>query len=157
MIKILMICHGNICRSPMAQYIMQDMVEKAGVESMFEISSAATSSEELGNGVYPPVRKILESKGIVCSGHSARKMKQTDYQKYDLLIGMESANIRNMMRITGGDPEGKMHLLGEYTDGGEIDDPWYTRNFSLAYEQIADGVRALYNSLINKRNQNSET
>lgn len=114
MTKILFICHGNICRSPMGEYIMKDLVSKAGRAGEFFIASAATSTEEIGNPVYPPARRKLAEHGIACDGHAARQLTRADYDRYDLLIGMDSANLRNMRRICGGDPEGKMHLLMEF-------------------------------------------
>lgn len=114
MIRILFICHGNICRSPMAEYVMKDLVKKAGLEAEFHIESAATSREELGNPVYPPARLKLAEHGISCQSHAARQLQNDDYEEYDLLIGMDRANLRNMYRICGGDFSGKMHLLMEY-------------------------------------------
>lgn len=133
MIKILFVCHGNICRSPMAEFIMKDLVRKAGLTEQFEISSVATSAEELGNPVYPMARRKLAEHGIDCSGKTARQLKNRDYEKYDLLIGMDHANIRNMYRICGGDFADKIHLLMDYTaHPGEVADPWYTRDFDTA-------------------------
>ena len=114
--KILFVCHGNICRSPMAEYVMKDLVKKAGLESQFQIVSAATSWEEIGNPVYPPARRKLAEHGISCGGHAARQLRSSDYKEYDLLIGMDKANLRNMYRICGGDFNDKMHLLLEYAD-----------------------------------------
>ena len=114
MTRILFVCHGNICRSPMAEFVMKDLVKKVGLEDQFQIASAATSSEEIGNPVYPPARRKLAEHGISCSGKIARQLRREDYGKYDLLIGMDQANIRNIRRICGGDPEGKIHLLMEY-------------------------------------------
>ena len=105
--KILFVCHGNICRSPMAEFVMKDLVKKAGLASQFHIESAATSREEIGNPVYPPARSKLAEHGISCDGHAARQLANADYEKYDLLIGMDSANLRNMQRICGGDPDAK--------------------------------------------------
>ena len=116
MIKILFICHGNICRSPMAEFVMKDLVKKAGLEKEFQIASAATSTEEIGNPVYPPARRKLAEHGIQCGGHSARQLTNGDYDKYDLLIGMDQANLRNMHRICGGDYADKMHLLMDFTN-----------------------------------------
>ena len=113
--KILFVCHGNICRSPMAEFVMRDLVKKAGLTSQFHIESAATSREEIGNPVYPPARRKLSEHGISCGGHAARQLTKRDYDEYDLLIGMDSANLRNMHRICGGDPGSKLHLLMDYT------------------------------------------
>ncbi|WP_300347190.1 low molecular weight protein-tyrosine-phosphatase, partial [uncultured Oscillibacter sp.] len=115
MTKILFVCHGNICRSPMAEFVMKDLVKKAGLESEFLIESAATSTEEIGNPVYPPARRKLAEHGIDCTGKTARQLRNEDYERYDLLIGMDQANLRNMHRICGGDFDGKMHLLMEFT------------------------------------------
>ena len=117
MVKILFVCHGNICRSPMAEFVMKDLVKKAGLEREFHIESAATSTEELGNPVYPPARRKLAEHGIGCAGKTARQLTRRDYGDYDLLIGMDRANLRNMARICGGDPKGKLHLLLEYAAG----------------------------------------
>ena len=127
MIKILFLCHGNICRSPMAEFIMKDLVKKAGLEQSIQIESAATSTEEIGNPVYPPARRKLSEHGIDCSGKRARQLLNGDYEKYDLLIGMDHANLRSMYRICGGDFADKMHLLMDFTNRpGEVADPWYT-------------------------------
>lgn len=111
MTRILFVCHGNICRSPTAEFIFKDMVNKAGRSAEFEITSAATSTEEIGNPVYPPARKILKEHGIDCTGKTARQLTHSDYEYYDLLIGMDSANLRNMCHICDGDPRDKTHLL----------------------------------------------
>lgn len=142
--KILFVCLGNICRSPMAEFVMKDLVAKAGQAAEFEIASAATSREEIGNSVYPPVRKLLNAHGIDCSGKTARQLEKVDYTKYDLLIGMDSTNIRNMHRICGGDPEGKIHLLLSYTDRcADVADPWYTGDFEATWRDVQAGCRAL--------------
>ena len=117
MIRVLFVCHGNICRSPMAEFIMKDLVKKAGLEQEFHIESAATSTEEIGNPVYPPARRKLAQHGISCEGKRARQLRREDYGDWDLLIGMDQANIRNMRRICGGDSEGKIHLMMEYAGG----------------------------------------
>ena len=144
MIKILFICHGNICRSPMAEFIMKKLVRDAGREEEFRIESAATSYEEIGNPVYPPARRELAAHGISCSGKTARHLEKEDYKAFDYLIGMEKINLRNMERICGGDPEGKMYRMRDFTDHpGEIDDPWYTGRFAEVYEQILEGCRGL--------------
>lgn len=144
MIKVLFVCHGNICRSPMAEFVMKDLVQKAGLSHQFEIASAATSTEELGNPVYPPARRKLAEHDIDCSGKTARQLNRRDYEKYDLLIGMDHANIRNMVRICGGDLCEKMHLLMDYTERpGEVADPWYTGNFEATWRDVLEGCRGL--------------
>lgn len=142
--KILFVCHGNICRSPMAEYIMKDLVKKAGREAEFEIASAATSSEEIGNAVYPPARRKLAEHDISCNGHAARQLRRQDYDYYDHLIGMDSYNIRNMNRICGGDPDSKIHMLMEYTDRfGDVADPWYTGDFEATWRDCLEGCSEL--------------
>ena len=144
MIKVLFICHGNICRSPMAEFVMKDLVRKAGADERFFIASAATSTEEIGNPVYPPARRKLAEHGIGCAGKTARQMTAADYREYDLLIGMDSANLRNMRRICGGDPEGKIRLLMDFTDRpGDVADPWYTGDFETTWRDISAGCRGL--------------
>ena len=144
MIKILFICHGNICRSPMAEFIMKDLVKQAGKDRKFTIASAATSREELGNPVYPPVRRMLRQHGIDCSGKTARQITQEDYTRFDLLIGMDHANLRNMQRFFQGDPDQKLHLLLEYTNRpGEVADPWYSGDFDAAWRDIYAGCQGL--------------
>ncbi len=152
MIKILFICHGNICRSPMAEFIMKDLVKKAGLEQGFQIKSAATSAEEIGNPVYPPARRKLAEHGIDCSGKTARQLRNSDYEKYDLLIGMEHANLQNMYRICGGDFSNKMHLLMDFTDHpGEVADPWYTGDFDTTWRDVTDGCHALLHHIQKNR------
>lgn len=150
MTRILFICHGNICRSPMAEFVMKDMVHKRGWDDCFEIASAATSREELGNPVYPPARRKLAEHGISCSGHHARQMTKTDYDRYDTIIGMDHANIRNILRTTGGDPEQKVSLLLDHTDrpGQEVADPWYTGNFEETWCDVVEGCEALLNRIM---------
>ena len=150
--KILFVCHGNICRSPMAEYIMKDLVKKAGLEDQFQISSAATSREEIGNPVYPPARRKLAEHGIGCNGHAARQLVGSDYERFELLIGMDHANIRNMQRICGGDPDGKIHLLMEYAGkpGKEVSDPWYTDDFETAWQDIFAGCNGVLAELLGK-------
>ena len=151
MMRILFVRHGNICRSPMAEFIMKDLVEKAGLSSQFEISSAATSTEEIGNPVYPSARRKLAEHGIDCTGKTARQLQNSDYEKYDLLIGMDQADLRNMYRICGGDFRDRIHLLMEYTDRpGEVADPWYTRDFDPAWCDIKEGCRGLLNLLVSE-------
>ena len=144
MIKILFICHGNICRSPMGMFILRDIVQKRAVAGNFCIDSAATSTEEIGNGLYPPARRKLEAEGIGCTGHRARQLTRGDYEIYDLLLGADSANIRNMRRICGGDPEDKIHRILDYSAvPRDIADPWYTGDFDTAYHDILEGCEAL--------------
>ena len=144
MIKILFICHGNICRSPMAEFVMKDLVQKAGLEREFQIASAATSTEEIGSGVYPPARRKLAEHGIGCAGHHARQLRRSDYDQYDLLIGMDQANLRNMRRICGGDPEHKIRLLLDYTSRpGSVADPWYTGDFDATWRDVDESCRGL--------------
>ena len=148
-IKILFVCHGNICRSPMAEFVMKDMVRRNNLESRFEIDSAATSREELGNPVYPPARRKLAENGIACAGHRARRMTKTDYDDFDLIVCMDRNNIRNALRITGGDPLRKIVLLLDYADraGEEVADPWYTGDFDATWDDIASGCEGLMNKL----------
>ncbi len=154
MIKILFVCTGNICRSPMAEFIMKDLVKKAGLEQEFVIASAATSSEEIGNPVYPPARKKLESVGLSSDGKYAVQMRKSDYDQYDYLVGMDNWNIKRMLRISGGDPEGKVCRLLDFTEEpGEVADPWYTRDFDTAYRQILMGCEAFFKKI---RSQNQE-
>ena len=142
--RILFVCHGNICRSPMAEFVMKDLVEKAGLEDSFLIESAATSTEEIGNSVYPPARRKLAEHGISCEGKTARLMTRSDYNRYDLLIGMDSWNIRNMRNICGGDPEGKITMLMDYTSRpGDVADPWYTGDFEATWRDVLEGCRAV--------------
>ena len=149
MTKILFICHGNICRSPMAEFVMKDMVKKAGRAAQFEIASAATSTEEIGNPVYPPAKMILAEHGIDCAGKRARQLARRDYEDYDMLIGMDAANLRNMGRICGGDPDGKLSLLMDYTPHpGDVADPWYTRDFQATWRDIEEGCRGLLDKLL---------
>ena len=148
MIKILFICHGNICRSPMAEFILKYLVEERGLSSEFYIASAATSTEEIGSRVHHGTAAILDRLGIDYSEKRARQMTCKDYQEYDMLIGMDDWNMRNMSRIAGGDPEGKLHLLRDFTDRpGEVADPWYTRNFEVTYRDVMDGCEGLLDYL----------
>ena len=142
--RILFVCHGNICRSPMAEFVMKDLVEKQGLGARFEIVSAATSTEELGNPVYPPARRKLAEHGIGCAGHAARQLRREDYDRYDYLVGMDSANLRNMRRICGGDPQEKLHLLMDFTDRpDDVADPWYTGDFESTWRDVLEGCRGL--------------
>ena len=153
MIKILFVCHGNICRSPMAEFLLKDMVSKLGFAQEFYIASAATSTEEIWNGignpVYPPARQELARHGISCEGKRAVQLKKADYAAYDYLIGMDQWNIRNMMRIVKQDPEHKICRLLEFTDrpGDDIADPWYTGQFERTYQDILEGCTGLLKHL----------
>ena len=142
--RILFVCHGNICRSPMAEFVMKHLVDKAGQGQHFMIDSAATSAEEIGNGVYPPARRKLAEHGISCQGKTARQLTREDYGRYDLLVGMDSRNIRNMRNICGGDPEGKIVMLMDYTRRpGDVADPWYTGDFEATWCDVLEGCQAL--------------
>ena len=152
MIKILFICHGNICRSPMAEFLMKELVRQAGQAEAFCIASAATSAEELGNPVYPPVRRKLAEHGIDCSGKTARQLTRRDYEDWDLLIGMDEENMAGMRRLFGGDPEGKLHMLLEYAGLHRgVADPWYTRDFDAAWQDVTVGCTALLTRLSRRR------
>lgn len=137
--RILFVCHGNICRSPMAEFIMKQLVKDAGLENEYEIASAATSTEEIGNSVYPPARRKLAEHGIRCEGKTARQLTRRDYDRYDLLVGMDDANIWNMNRICGGDPEGKIIKLLPR----DVADPWYTDDFDATWDDCLEGCRKL--------------
>ena len=142
--RILFVCHGNICRSPMAEFVMKDLVKKVGLEDEFYIESAATSTEEIGNEVYPPAKRKLAEHGIGCQGKTARQMMQRDYDRFDLLIGIDSWNLRNMNCMCGGDPEGKIHLLMDYTEKPrDVADPWYTGNFEATWRDVLEGCQCL--------------
>ena len=146
--KILFVCHGNICRSPMAEFVMKDLTAKAGRAAEFHIESAATSREELGNPVYPPVGKLLNSKGIDCSGKRARQITKKDYDNFDLLIGMDEMNMVNMRRVFGDDPEGNIHKLMDFTGRpGDVADPWYTGNFEATWTDVLEGCENLLKQL----------
>ena len=151
MMRILFVCHGNICRSPMAEFVMKDLVRKAGLESQFHIESAATSTEEIGNPVYPPARRKLAEHGIDCAGKTARQLTNEDYDRFDLLIGMDRANLRNMHRICGGDFDGKLHLLMEYAGrpDAEVADPWYTGDFETTWQDVLAGCQGVLDILKN--------
>ena len=142
--RILFVCHGNICRSPMAEIVMADMVEKAGLENKIQVASAATTTEEIGNPVYPPAARMLARHGLPSGGHRARQMTYADYQSYDLIVGMDRENLYDMRRICRGDPEGKVCLLMDFTDRpGDVADPWYTRDFEATWRDVDEGCRGL--------------
>ena len=155
MIKVLFVCHGNICRSPMAEFIFKNMLAEQGLEWKYEVSSSATSTEEIwggvGNLVYPPARAELQKHGIDCGGKRAVQLKKSDYDKYDLLICMDSRNVINAKRIIGDDPENKLKKLMDYTShGGDVADPWYTDRFDVTYKDVFEGCEALLAALENK-------
>jgi len=151
--RIMFVCHGNICRSPMAEFILKDMVSQLGIADEFVIASSATSTEEIfrgvGNPVYPPAREELAKHGISCEGKRAVQLQMSDYGKYDLFIGMDSANIRNMTRMLGGDPDGKIRKLMDYVGGGDVADPWYSGNFQVTYRDIYEGCTELLEKIRN--------
>ncbi|MBP3711344.1 MAG: low molecular weight phosphotyrosine protein phosphatase [Bacteroidaceae bacterium] len=148
MVRILFVCHGNICRSPMAEFVMKDLVRRAGRESDFYIESAATSAEEIGNGVYPPARRKLAEHGIACDGKRARQMTRADYERFDLLIGMDDWNIRNMRVICGGDKDNKIHKILDFTEYfGDVSDPWYTGDFEATWRDVLAGCQCLLKQL----------
>ena len=150
MIKILFVCHGNICRSPMAEFVMKRMVEEENLSGKFEIASAATSTEELGNPVYPPARKIMAEHKISCAGKTSRQMSADDYDYYDYIVAMDTNNLRNMRRFVGTDPYKKVSLLMEHTGvGRDVKDPWYTGDFEATWDDVNAGCRALLKKLKN--------
>ena len=146
MIKILFVCHGNICRSPMAEFVLRNMVKNMAAD--FEIASAATSTEEIGNPVYPPARKKLKENGISCDGKTARQMTKEDYRYYDRIIAMDRFNIRNMAKFVGEDPDNKVSLMMDFTNRpGDVADPWYTGDFEATWQDINEGCRGLLKEL----------
>jgi len=150
MVKILFVCHGNICRSPMAEMVMKELVRRESLADHFTIASCATSTEEIGNPVYPPAREELTRRGIPCEKRKARQLTRHDYKAYDLLICMDDWNVRNTLRIVGGDQEGKVHKLLEYAGrSGDVADPWYSDRFDVAYEDIFAGCQGLLHMILN--------
>ena len=146
--KIMFVCYGNICRSPTAEFVFKDIVKRHGMQNEFYIASSATSTEELGNGVYRPSKEEMQRHGIDCSGKYSVQLKHSDYEKYDLFIGMDSANIRSMRAILGRDDGGKIKRLMDYTDkSADVSDPWYTRRFDIAYNDILQGCQGLFYAL----------
>ncbi len=153
MIRVLFVCLGNICRSPMAQYIFQDMVTKKGIENQFYIDSAATSYEENGNPMHYGARRKLEQMNIKCGNHTSRRIDRKDYKEFDYIIGMEESNIRNIRRIVGEDKEKKIHRLLDFSKNPrDIADPWYTGNFDKTYEDIVEGL----NNFLERMQKNNE-
>lgn len=149
MIKVLFICHGNICRSPMAEFVMKDMVQKRGLSDSFFIASAATSTEEIGNPVHYGTRNKLKQYGISVAGKCAVQAKKGDYQKYDYILGMDSWNMCNMRRIFGNDPRKKLHRLLDFSKNPrDIADPWYTGDFDTTYNDIYEGCEALLEHIL---------
>lgn len=145
-IKILFVCHGNICRSPMAEFVMRDMIKKCGLDGKIVTASAATSTEEIGNPVHSGTRRKLREHGISTDGKYAVQLTKSDYDKYDYLIGMDSANIRNMKRITGGD-EKIVRLLDLTDEPRDVADPWYTGDFDTTYNDVVKGCKVLLEKL----------
>ncbi len=151
MVSILFVCYGNICRSPMAVFVMKDLVKCAGREEEFLIRSEATTDDEAGNPVYPPAKRELAQHGISCEGKVAVRLRTADYAKYDFIIGMEERNVRDILSIVRGDPEGKVKKLLDFTArGGDIADPWFTRRFDVTYRQVSEGCAALLNYLLER-------
>ena len=146
--RILFVCHGNICRSPMAEFVMKHLVAEAGLSDQFEIASAATSTEEIGNPVYPPARRKLAEHGIGCEGKTARQMTRDDYHYYDKVVAMDRNNLRNLRRMFGDDTEHKISLLMDYTRRpGDVADPWYTGDFEATWRDVLEGCRGLLDEM----------
>ena len=142
--RLLFVCHGNICRSPMAEMVMKRLVREAGRSGQFEIASAATSTEAIGNPVYPPARRKLAEHGIACDGKTARQITREDYLYYDVIIAMDRNNLRNLRRLLGEDTEHKIHLLMDYTNRpGDVADPWYTGDFEATWRDVLEGCQGL--------------
>lgn len=142
--RIMFVCHGNICRSPMAEYVMKDLVRCRGLEGTVFVDSAATSTEEIGNPVHRGTKRMLRERGVPCGDHRARQIIRADYDEYDLIIGMDEANIRSMRRVFGGDPQGKLHKLLEFAGSDrEVADPWYTGDFETTYDDVVAGCEGV--------------
>ena len=149
MIKILFVCHGNICRSPMAEFVMKELVNKKSMADQFEIASAATSTEEIGNPIYPQAKRKLKEHGISCEGKTARQMTKEDYAYYDYIIAMDRLNLRNMTRFVGNDPDNKVSLLMDFTNHpGDVADPWYTGDFEATWNDVNEGCIGILKKLI---------
>ena len=152
MIKVLFVCLGNICRSPMAEYVFKDMVKKNGLEKQFHIASAATSYEEIGNDMHYGTKDKLDEVGIPYTKHKARRIEKQDYEKYDYIIGMEESNIQNILRIIGNDKDNKIYKLLDFSkDSRDIADPWYTGNFTVTYNDIVEGCTGFLDYLKRKK------
>lgn len=147
MIKIMFVCHGNICRSTMAEFVMKDMINKNNLSHKVYVASSATSREEIGNPVHYGTRNKLREHGISVDGKYAVQLTKNDYNEYDYIFGMDSYNIRNILRITDGDPDGKVSKLLDLTSGRDIADPWYTGNFDETYDDVVEGCTALLKML----------
>lgn len=155
MIKVLFVCHGNICRSPMAEFILKDMVKKKDVDKNFEIRSAATSTEEIGNPVYPPVKAKLAEHGISCGGKTAVQMTKADYDYYDYIIAMDRNNLRNMKKLVSDDEKKKVSLMMDYTKRrGDVADPWYTGDFDAAWKDICEGCKSFLEMVLSEQCKN---
>lgn len=149
MIRILFVCHGNICRSPMAEFVMKDLVKKNNAQDMFEIESCATSREEIGNSVYPPAKQKLAEHGISCKGKTARQMTKEDYNYFDYIVAMDRFNLRNMLPFIGEDVDNKVSLLLDYTDRtGDVADPWYTGDFEKTWQDVTAGCEGLFRKIV---------
>ena len=148
MIKILFVCHGNICRSPMAEFVMKDLVNKKGMADQFEIASAATSTEEIGNPVYPPAKRKLKEHGIPCEGKTARQMTKADYTYYNYIIAMDRFNLKNMTKFVGNDPDNKVSLLMDFTSQPkDVADPWYTGDLDATLNDVCEGCVGIIKKL----------
>ena len=141
------VCHGNICRSPMAEFVMKDIVKKAGLENKIHIASSATSREEIGNPVHHGTRKKLAEYGISVAGKTAVQITKADYSNYDYIVVMDSYNLQNLKRIIGSDTENKVYMLLDFADGGDIADPWYTGNFDITYNDVLRGCNGLFDKI----------
>ena len=150
MVKILFVCLGNICRSPMAEFVMKDLVKKAGISDRVHVASAAVSREEIGNDVYPPAKRELAAHGVRCENHRARQITAADYDRWDYLIGMDMSNITRMLRIFGHDDDHKVYRLMDFTGcPADVSDPWYSDRFDIAYRDILAGCEALLRHIEN--------
>ena len=158
MTKILFVCHGNICRSVAAEMVLRQMAAEEKRLPAMQITSAAATREEIGNDIYPPMKKALIAAGYTCHPHAARQTARADYEKYDYIIGMDEENMWDMKRIYGGDPEKKLSMLLDWVGmaGREIDDPWYTRDFSGALRQIEEGCRGIVRRILRQAQDDTE-